>query len=55
MRLRARPAELAALNLWPQAFPNLVKGASHLEIVASDGAQAPISQLTGRLELIRSR
>lgn len=55
MRLRARPAELAALNLWPQAFPNLVKGASHLEIVASDGDQAPISQLTGRLELIRSR
>lgn len=55
LRLRARPADLAALDLWPSGFPQLVRTAPSLELLASDGATQPISRLTGRLSLSRSR
>jgi len=55
LRLRARPAELSALGLWPGTFPRLVSTAPALELLASDGATQPISRLSGRLTLIRSR
>ena len=55
LRLRARPADLAALGLWPGGFPQLVRTAPSLELLASDGATRPISRLTGRLSLSRSR
>ncbi|MEB3276505.1 MAG: hypothetical protein VKM92_06010 [Cyanobacteriota bacterium] len=55
LRLRARPAELNRLGLWPGAFPQLVKRADHLELVAGGGASGPVSQLLGRLELRRPR
>lgn len=53
--LRARPAELDQLGLWPQAFPGLVRTASSLDLAASGGGPAPISLLRGRLELRRPR
>jgi len=55
LRLRARPADLAAQGLWPGAFPPLVRTAPSLELQASDGAQQPISRLSGRLTMTRSR
>lgn len=55
LRLRARPSELDRLGLWPQAFPQLVRRADQLELVAGSGATRPISQLLGRLELRRFR
>ena len=55
LQLRARPAELNALGLWPSGFPKLVSGAPSLELLASDGATQPISRLSGRLTLTRSR
>ena len=53
--LRARPADLHRLGLWPDGFPALVRQASQLELVVSGGAAQPISQLTGRLELAHPR
>jgi hypothetical protein len=55
LQLRARPAELSALGLWPSGFPKLVSAAPSLELLASDGATQPISRLSGRLTLTRSR
>ncbi len=55
LHLRARPAELSALGLWPSGFPKLVSAAPSLELLASDGATQPISRLSGRLRLTRSR
>ncbi|MFZ9269668.1 MAG: hypothetical protein ACO23C_00315 [Prochlorococcaceae cyanobacterium] len=55
LRLRARPASLNRMGLWPQEFPQLIKDADQLELVAGAGATAPISQLSGRLELSRPR
>lgn len=55
LRLRARPADLAANGLWPSGFPPLVSAAPSLELQAGDGAQQPISRLSGRLTLTRSR
>jgi len=55
LRLRARPASLNRMGLWPQEFPQLIKDADQLELVAGAGAVAPISQLSGRLELSRPR
>jgi hypothetical protein len=55
LQLRARPAELSALGLWPSGFPKLVSAAPSLELLASDGGTQPISRLSGRLTLTRSR
>jgi len=55
LHLRARPVDLDRLGLWPQAFPQLVRRADQLELVAGGGARSPISQLLGRLELSRPR
>lgn len=54
LRLRARPADLQRLGLFPQGFPQLIRQASGLELLAGDGAQQPLSRLTGRLLLSRS-
>jgi len=53
LQLRARPAQLNRLGLWPGAFPALVDKAQQLDLLASGGAQQPLSQLKGRLELNR--
>lgn len=55
LQLRARPAALARLGLWPEGFPAVVSGADQLELLAGHGAQQPLSPLRGRLELNRSR
>jgi hypothetical protein len=55
LQLRARPRELSRLGLWPGSFPALIDQAERLELLASGGAQQPLSQLKGRLELNRSR
>jgi hypothetical protein len=53
--LRARPADLSRLGLWPQGFPALIRQAEQLELMVSGGAAEPISQLRGRLVLPRPR
>jgi hypothetical protein len=55
LQLRARPADLSALGLWPSGFPQLVRTAQSLELLATEGATQPISRLWGRLSLTRSR
>ena len=55
LQLRARPADLQRLGLFPSAFPVLVRQALSLDLMASDGAQQPVSRLSGRLGLGRSR
>lgn len=53
--LQARPGDLDRLGLWPGAFPPLVRRADQLEIKADAERRQPISRLTGRLALTRSR
>lgn len=55
LQLRARPRELGRLGLWPGAFPALVAQADQVELLASGGAQQPLSLLKGRLVLSRFR
>ena len=53
--LQARPSDLDRLGLWPGSFPPLVRRADQLEIQADAERGQPISRLTGRLALTRSR